>query len=80
MTAAIKQTPADFCTSAESGFNPPLGSRCLEVVERLHLTSGGVHPGWVRATSILLRGMERLRSQEAAEGLMTANLPDPSSH
>lgn len=25
-----------------------------------------VHPGWIRATSILLRGMERLRAQEQA--------------
>lgn len=23
-----------------------------------------VHPGWMRATAILLRGMERLRTQE----------------
>ncbi len=27
-------------------------------------TSTDVHPGWLRATAILLRGMERLRSRE----------------
>ena len=34
-------------------------------VERVRLSPGNdVHPGWIRATAILLRGMERLRLQE----------------
>jgi len=66
--------------SRQNSALPKADPKLLHVTERIHTTSGDVHPGWVRATSILLRGMERLRSQEAAEGLMTANLPDPSSH
>ena len=34
------------------------------IIERVRMTTQDVHPGWVRATSILLRGMERLRLEE----------------
>ena len=47
--------------------SPQTEPHLLRVTERLRTTSGDVHPGWIRATSILLRGMERLRSLEAAE-------------
>lgn len=46
-------------------------TRCLQVNEQVRMTSGDVHPGWVRATSILLKGMERLRLQELAEAAQT---------
>ena len=36
----------------------------LRCVERVRLSPDErLHPGWVRATSILLRGMQRLRAQ-----------------
>ena len=45
---------------------PPEPLRCLE---RVHLSSGkdDIHPGWIRATAILLRGMERLKAQSDRE-------------
>lgn len=43
------------------------GPRLLEVNEQVCYSPGELHPGWVRATQILLRGMERLRCQEAAQ-------------
>lgn len=36
----------------------------MRVTERVRVNDGDVHPGWIRATAILLRGMERLRLQE----------------
>lgn len=39
----------------------------FHVTERVRATTKDVHPGWVRATSILLKGMERLRLQEITE-------------
>lgn len=38
--------------------------RPLCIIERVRMTTQDVHPGWVRATSILLRGLERLRLEE----------------
>ncbi len=67
MMTATKQTSADIFTSAKSVFSPPPGARCLEVTERVRATTEDVHPGWIRAMSILLKGMERLRLQELAE-------------
>lgn len=46
----------------------PTPPRLLRVTERLHMATDDVHPGWIRATSILLRGMERLRLQELTGG------------
>ena len=45
---------------------PPESLLCLE---RVHLSSGqaDVHPGWIRATAILLRGLERLNAQSERE-------------
>jgi hypothetical protein len=41
----------------------------LGCVERVRLSPDEtVHPGWIRATLILLRGMERLRIQDAEAG------------
>ncbi len=38
----------------------------LHVKQRLQTTSeANLPPGWVRATAILLRGMERLRAAES---------------
>lgn len=79
---ATKQTSADIFTSAKSAFSPPPGARCLEVTERVRVTTEDVHPGWVRATSILLKGMERLRLQELAEAARDNKecLPSNSAH
>ena len=41
--------------------------KLLRVNERTRTTAEGLHPGWVRATAILLRGMERLRACETEE-------------
>ena len=41
--------------------------KLLNVKERTRTTTDEVHPGWIRATSILLRGMERLRAREIEE-------------
>ena len=41
--------------------------KLLHVKERTRTTTDEVHPGWIRATSILLRGMERLRAREIEE-------------
>ena len=39
----------------------------LHCRERVSTSPGeDVHPGWVRATAILLRGLERLRTQGPA--------------
>ena len=39
--------------------------RCLE---KVNLSAGSdVHAGWIRATAILLRGMERLKAQSDRE-------------
>ena len=46
---------------------PSPGASLLRVTERIRTTTGDVHPGWIRATSILLRGMERLNAHEAAQ-------------
>lgn len=59
---------ADIFATAESDFSPPPGACCLKVTERTRATFADVHPGWIRATSILLKGMERLRSQEQEAG------------
>ena len=52
---------------------PSPGASLLRVTERIRTTTGDVHPGWIRATSILLRGMERLNAHEAAQ-------PEDGSH
>ncbi len=39
----------------------------MRVTERVRVNDGDVHPGWIRATAILLRGMERLRLQELTD-------------
>jgi hypothetical protein len=77
MITATKQVSIDIqeliigcdinLTSAEIGFSPLSKAGCLNVTERVRVTTKDVHPGWVRATSILLKGMERLRLQELAE-------------
>ena len=47
--------------------------KLLRVNERTHttteglMTTEGLHPGWIRATAILLRGMERLHADEIEE-------------
>ena len=38
----------------------------LRIIERVRMTTQDVHSGWVRATSILLRGLERLRLEETS--------------
>ena len=40
---------------------PPEPLRCMERVRQS--SDDTVHPGWIHATLILLRGMERLRAQ-----------------
>ena len=53
---------------------PPELLRCTERVRLLPTHT--VHPGWIRATSILLRGMQRLREQEQTQaGEPTAQEP-----
>lgn len=49
--------------------------RLLAVTERMHATTGEVHPGWIRATSILLKGMERLKLQEASKQAVEPHVP-----
>ena len=44
----------------------PSQPRLLNIAERIHSTTGEVHPGWIRATSILLKGMERLHACDLA--------------
>ena len=44
---------------------PPEPLRCTERVRLL--PTDAVHPGWIRATSILLRGMQRLHERELAQ-------------
>ena len=45
----------------------PKRSEPFRCIERVRLSPDSeVHPGWVRATAILLRGMERLRAQSLA--------------
>ena len=39
----------------------------MRVTERVRVNDGDVLPGWIRATAILLRGMERLRLQELTD-------------
>lgn len=59
--------------------NQRLAPGLFHVTERVRVTSGDVHPGWVRATSILLRGMERLRLQESAEAAQADSEALPSN-
>ena len=45
----------------------PKRSTPFQWTERVHLSpSDEVHPGWIHATAILLRGMQRLRAQSVA--------------
>ena len=58
--------------------HPAPQPKLLHLKERTRTTTDDVHPGWIRATSILLRGMERLRIQELekvrdGEGAKNAN-------
>jgi len=39
----------------------------LKVTERPTASTADVHPGWVLATRILLKGLQRLRDAEAQE-------------
>jgi len=61
-----------------------LSVRLLSVQERLRTTTGDVHPGWIKAISILLnillKGMER-RGQHEGEGqsTFTRSLPVTTS-
>ena len=66
----------DQSTPQTAGIAPSLGQaltcpapqpKLLHVKERTRTTTDDVHPGWIRATSILLRGMERLRALEIEE-------------
>lgn len=51
--------------------------KLLHCQEKINPSSGDeVHPGWVRATAILLRGLERLQQQEQAKKEALNALPE----
>lgn len=54
---------------------PPELFACTErVPQAVQSTGGDVHPGWVRATAILLRGLARLEALENEHG--SSKTPD----
>jgi len=58
-----RQSPSKSKPPATFSPNP----RLMDVTERVCYSPGEPHPGWGRSTQILLRGVERLRCQEAAQ-------------
>ena len=76
----LVSTKKDACLiAAKPDSSLPLAPGLLHVTERVQVTTKDAHPGWVRATSILLRGMERLRLQELAEAAQADSEALPSN-